>query len=152
MPDTKAETARVDPGATRRRLASFIGGEAYKPDLLARVARLSVELNEPTEAGRFWFLSDAAGLEVDAAVEAFAKSCQRLPRLMASELPRFVRDWDLEQYTGPARERIERYGLAEALSRRAPRKPRRNRRRMTLIAVAGFGALLALAAVLVLLR
>jgi len=89
VPDTKPETARVDPAATRRRLVSFLGSQGYKPDLLARIARIAVELNETVQAGRYWLLSEATGPDVDAAVEAFAESCQRMPRLMVSELPRF---------------------------------------------------------------
>ena len=150
--NTNPESARVDPAATRRRLAAFLTAEPYKPDLLARVARLSVQLNEPAQAGRYWLLSDASGPEVDAAVEVFAESCQRLPRLMASELPRFVRDWELEAYAAPARVRIEKYGLADELSRRAPRKPRRPDRRINAIALAALLVLLLLGALLVMLK
>jgi uncharacterized protein DUF6584 len=149
---TKPETARVDPAATRRRLAGFIGGESYKPDLLAKVARLSVELNEPAQAGRYWLLSDASGPEVDAAVEAFAESCQRLPRLMASELPRFARDWEIASYAPAARERIAKYKLAADLGRREPKKPERSKRGMTAVAVGGLVLMVMLAALLVLLR
>ena len=149
--DTRPETAKVDPAATRRRLASFVGAEGYKPDLLARIARLSVELNEPVQAGRYWLLSDAAGPDVDAAIEAFAASCQRTPRLMASELPRFKRDWDVEAYPAIVRQRIAKYGLAEHLARRAPKK-RPARSRMTLIALGLLGALLLFAGLLILLR
>jgi len=151
VPETKPETARVDPAATRRRLASFIGAEGYKPDLLARVARLSIELRETVQAGRYWLLSDATGPDVDAAVDAFAESCQRTPRLMVSELPRFSRDWDIEAYAAAARARIGKYGLSAHLARRAPRKPPR-KRQMTVIALLGLGALFLFATLLVLLR
>jgi hypothetical protein len=116
--DTKPETARADPAATRRRLASFIGAEGYKPDLLARIGRLSLELKEPAQAGRYWLLSDAEGPEVDAAIEAFAQSCRGSPRLMVSELPRFARDWDVEGYPKVVRGRIVRYKLAADLELR----------------------------------
>lgn len=151
MVNTNPESARIDPAASRRRLAAFATSEPYKPDLLAKLARLSMELNEPAQAGRYWLLSDATGAEVDAAVELFAENCQRLPRLMASELPRFAGDWELEAYLAPARARIEKYGLAAELSRRAPRKSRRSDGPITRIALAGFLALLLLGAVLVLL-
>ena len=150
---TNPESARVDPAATRRRLAAFVAAEPYKPELLAKVARLSVQLNEPAQAGRYWLLSDATGPEIDAAVEVFAESCQRLPRLMASELPRFVGDFELATYAAPALVRIEKYGLAAELSRRAPRKPRRTEGPGTAFAVAGLLALLVLLCVaLVMLR
>lgn len=149
--DTRPETGRVDPAATRRRLASFISAEAYKPDLLARVARLSIELKEPVQAGRYWLLSDSTGEDVDAAIEAFAASCQRTPRLMASELPRFKRDWDVEAYPEVVRQRIAKYGLAEHLARRAPKR-QMPKQQMTLFALGGLLALLAFAALLILLR
>ncbi|MGZ6142464.1 MAG: DUF6584 family protein [Myxococcales bacterium] len=150
--DTKPETSRVDPAATRRRLAAFVGAEGYKPELLARVARLSIELKEPVQAGRYWLLSDATGPDVDAAIEAFVESCQRTPRLMVSELPRFQRDWDLEAYPEVVKARIEKYGLAEPLARRAPRKPHAPKPKMTLIAIALLGALLLFAVLLIALR
>lgn len=149
VPNTNPESARVDPAASRRRLAASVAAETYKPDLLAKVARLSLQLNEQAQAGRYWLLSDATGAEVDAAVEAFAESCERLPRLMASQLPRFVGDWELEAYLAPARARIEKYGLAAELSRRAPRKPRRTDGPTTWIALLGLLSLLLLGAALV---
>ena len=152
MPDTKPETSKVDPAATRRRLASFIGPEGYKPELLARIGRLSIELKEPAQAGKYWLLSDATGPEVDEAIEVFATSCQRVPRLMASELPRFVRDWDVEAYPELVRARIDKYGLRNELARRAPKDRSRSKSGMTGLAIAGLVALLIMGAVLVLLR
>ena len=152
VPDTKPETARVDPAATRRRLASFIGSEGYKPDILARVARLSLELKEPAQAGRYWLLSDASGPEVDEAIERFADSCQRTPRLMVSELPRFSRDWDIEAYPEVVRARIDKYGLRDELARRERKKRVTSKSGMTALAIAGLIALLVLGALLVLLR
>jgi hypothetical protein len=152
MADTTPETSRVDPGATRRRLVSFLSSQAYKPDLLSRIARLSMELKESSQAGRYWLLSDASGPEVDQAIEAFADSCRRSPRLMASELPRFARDWDVEAYPEAVRARIDRYGLREELARRAPGKRAPSKAGMTALALAGLVALLLLGAALVLLR
>ena len=151
VPNTNPESAKVDPAAARRRLAAFIRAEPYRPDLLCKAARLSIKLQETAQAGRWWLLSDASGDEVDAAVEVFAETCQRLPRLMASELPRFSHDWELEAYAAPARARIERYGLGEELSRRAPRQRVRPRWELTAVGLAGLVALLVLGAVLVLL-
>lgn len=152
MADTKPETAKVDPAATRRRLASFIGPEGYKPDLLSRVGRLSIELKEPAQAGRYWLLSDAAGPEVDEAIEVFAQSCQRLPRLMASELPRFARDWDIEAYPELVRARIDKYGLRKELERRGPRTRAPSKSGITALAIALLAALLIMGALLILLR
>ena len=104
-----------------------MSADSYRPELLARIARLSMSMNEPAEAGRYWLLSGAAGPQVEAAVEAFVESCQRSPQLIAKELPRFLRDWDLEVYPPLVLERIERYGLAEHLARRRrAERPRLN--------------------------
>src|SRR5438105_10002766 len=105
MTDT-GETSRADPAVTRRRLVSLLAGEPYRPELLAKIARTCVALNESAQAGSYWLLSDAHGIEVDAAVEAFVESCQRTPRLMASQLPRFKRDWDIDSYAPAAKSRI----------------------------------------------
>src|SRR5438105_5318092 len=101
----------------------MLAAQPYRPELLTRLARLSAHLKEPVQAGRYWLLSDESGEEVDAAVEAFVASCQRTPRLIASQLPRFARDWDVEAYPPAARARIDRYGLAEALAGRRPMRP-----------------------------
>ena len=150
--ETKPETSSVDPAATRRRLVSFVGTGGYRSDLLARIARLCVELEEPAQAGRYWLLSEASGPDVEAAIEAFAESCQRTPRLMASELPRFNRDWDVGAYPDLVKARIAKYRLEAELSRRAPKGSRRKRPGTALVAVAGVVLLAVFAAVLVLLR
>jgi hypothetical protein len=111
-------TASADKVASRRRLAGFVSAEGYPPDLLSRIARISMELRETAQAGRYWLLSDALGPEVDAAVDAFVKSCQATPRLIASELPRFQRDWDVDAYAPAAKARIARFGLADELAQR----------------------------------
>jgi hypothetical protein len=150
--DTTPQTGRVDPAAARRRLASFVGIDGYKPELLARVARLSIDLQEPVQAGRYWLLSDASGPEVDQAIEAFADSCRRTPRLMASELPRFARDWDVEAYPAIVRARIDKYRLREELANREPQRRPPSKAGMTALAIGGLMLMLLLGAALVMLR
>lgn len=122
--DTGA-TASADKAASRRRLSGFVSSEGYRPDLLSRIARISIDLQESAQAGRYWLLSDATGPAVDAAVDAFVESCQATPRLIASELPRFKRDWDLDAYAPAAKARIERFGLEDELAKRRPGGARR---------------------------
>jgi hypothetical protein len=122
-PRDPAETNSADMVSTRRRLSLFVSTEAYRPDLLARIARICVELRDPTQAGRYWLLSDAKGPEVESAVDALVKSCQSTPRLIASELPRFKGDWDIDGYAPAAKERIGRLGLSDELRKRRPGGP-----------------------------
>lgn len=126
MDDPKA-TAEPDQDATRRRLVRFIAGETYRPDLLSRIARISKALREDAQAGRYWLLSDAAGPDVDAAVDLFVKSCDGKPWRIAAELPRFKSDWNLDAYAPAAKARIARLGLEDELAKRrpggAPRRP-----------------------------
>jgi len=113
-------TANPDKVASRRRLSGFVSSEGYRPDLLSRIARISMELHETAQAARYWLLSDAVGPEVDAAVDTFVKSCNGTPRLIAFELPRFKRDWDVDTYAPAAKARIARFGLADELANRRP--------------------------------
>ena len=71
---------------------------------------------------------------------------------MASELPRFSRDWDIQAYPDVVRARIDKYGLREELARRERKKRTASKSRMTALAIAGLIALLVLGALLVLLR
>ena len=118
--DKARETITTDLPAARRRLAAFLPAEGYKPDLLARIGRMSMSLKEPAQAGRYWLLSDATGPDVEAAVEAFVQSCQSVPERVVAELPRFKRDWEVEAFAAPARKRVARYGLLPHLEARRP--------------------------------
>ena len=151
MPRTgdERDTAQVDASATRRRLMAFVETEGYRPDLLSRIARISVQLRDPVQAGRYWLLSDATGPDVESAVEAFAESCLRSPKRMAVEL-RFAREWKLDALSRPARQRIEKYGLDAALAPAAHPAPARPV--FTVVALAALGALIAALLLFVLLR
>jgi hypothetical protein len=108
----QADLARGDLGSARRRLASAVGSGAYDPELLARIAELSVRMGDPVQAGRYWLLTPSTGQEVEAAIEAFARQCHHDGRTMAWELPRF----------GPAtwRARRRRAGVPERCSSAEP--------------------------------
>jgi hypothetical protein len=128
----EADVARGDLGTARRRLASAVASQPYAPDLLGRIADLSLRMGDPVQAGRYFLLSDRTGAEVDAAVEAFARSCGREPRRMAWELPRFRARWDLAALTPAARSRLGALGVDHAMLEDAAcpccPKPRRERR------------------------
>jgi hypothetical protein len=147
----EAETTKTDLGATRRRLASFVGTEGYKPDLLARIAGICRKLHDEAQAGSYYLLSDESGPEVEAAVETFVQSCGGSAQAIVRGLPRFPERDRIEAYSPVVRARIVRYGLEKELGRtgkpRAVRKPG-----LALAAWALLALILLLLAVLVLRR
>ena len=96
-----------DLGMARRRLASRLAQQGYDPDLLAELGRISGQMGDRREAGRFWVMSTAEGPEVDAAVRCFVASCGGRAAQVCSQLPRASRLQTLDQYPEVARHRWE---------------------------------------------
>jgi hypothetical protein len=116
----QADIDRGDLGSARRRLASTVGSRGYVPDLLAKVAELSVQMRDPVQAGRYWLLTPASGPEVEAAVEAFVRACRHDARQMASELPRFRLRHKVNEYPEVVRARLARFGIDKVFVQQDP--------------------------------
>ena len=78
---------RGDFGSARRRLSSAARSLKYSPESCERVARLSVRMNDPVEAGRWYFLCASSDAQADALVDVFVNSCGRDARKVAAALP-----------------------------------------------------------------
>ncbi len=93
---------RGDLGSARQRLRSFLHSSGYHPEAIEQVARLSMRMRDPYEAGRWYSLIDSKDPESAAAIELFQHRCGgvegasgRLPLINAltrtTELPPAVR-------------------------------------------------------------
>lgn len=91
----REDEERGDLGSARKRLTSYAAAH-FKPEDCERVARLSMRMKDPVEAGRWYFLCDSADAESPDAVRCFLQSCGNQPRHVLSALPRGIRsrnDW-----------------------------------------------------------
>ncbi len=106
---------RGDYGLARQRLTSYLSTRGYDPDVMARIGRISHDMHDMFQAGRFWLLSSAEGDAVDENVARFVRHAGSEPRAVVSQLPRAARLSRLEDYPAVVQERLRRHGLDEAI-------------------------------------
>src|SRR5690606_38053508 len=100
-----------DFGSAKRRLQSYLATVGYSADLCERLARLSLRMGDPVEAGRWYFLADSADPEAAAAIERFVTECGGDGRHLLSRLPAKTRLGALDRYPAEVRARFERFDL-----------------------------------------
>lgn len=88
------DEAAGDLASAHQRLRSRIGSLGYDAGVCERLARLSVRMGDPAEAGRWYFLCESADAEAGPCIERFR--ARYVPRQLIMELPRAVREgpWD----------------------------------------------------------
>jgi len=69
------DIAAGDLGAARRRLASYIRSVGFSAEMCERIARISVMMRDPAEAGRWYFAIDSSDPEAEGAISVFVESC-----------------------------------------------------------------------------
>lgn len=127
MPTSALERAeqdleRGDYGLARQRLTSYLSTTGYDADVLARIGRISYDMHDLFQAGRYWLLSSAEGDVVEQTITTFAKHAGSAPRAVVGQLPRTTRLANLEGYPEPVQERLRRLGLDEAIVRAGRRE------------------------------
>jgi len=108
------DLARGDFGLARMRLLSQLQQQGYSADLLARIGRISLDMHDLANAGRYWLLSNAQGPEVDAAIQVFADRCGGIAGNMVSQLPQALRQKPMASYAVEVQERLGRFGINES--------------------------------------
>ncbi len=111
----REDEQRGDLGRARRRLKSLLRHTGYDPDLLAELGRISYEMRDLFEAGRYWLTSGATGDDVDRAIEAFIRQAGGKPESVRSQLPRVMRLASAEKYPAVVQQRLQELGLMEAV-------------------------------------
>ena len=104
-----------DYGLARQRLTSYLSNQGYNADVLARIGRISYDMHDLFQAGRYWLLSSAEGDEVEDAVAQFVRNAGRDSRAVAGQLPRAARLSRLEDYPEVVQQRLRRLNLVEAV-------------------------------------
>lgn len=125
---TALERAEEDIGRgeywlARRRLESYLQSKGYAPEILARLGEVSHEMKDTYAAGRAWLLSTAEGEHVEAVIETFVKHAGADAEQVTSALYRCAWPKDITACDAIVRERVERFGLTEAIGR-GPRNKR----------------------------
>jgi hypothetical protein len=76
-----------DLGTARMRLMSFVATGDAGPDECERIARLSVRMGDPVEAGRWYFLCDSRDEQAAACIERFLERHGAQMHLLRSQIP-----------------------------------------------------------------
>lgn len=95
-----------DLGSARRRLQSRIHAGGFDADICRRIARISLDMKDPIEAGRWMFLipcSDAKELEC---VDDFIHCCGGTREQVLASLPRCITTLPSERWPAAAAERL----------------------------------------------
>jgi hypothetical protein len=108
---------RGDYGLARQRLTSYLSTGGYDADVMAKIGRISHDMRDLFQAGRFWLLSLAEGSEVEEAVANFVEQAGSEPRAIVGQLPRVSRLPDLDDYPHVVQERLRRFGLDKEIVR-----------------------------------
>jgi hypothetical protein len=112
-----ADLERGDYGMARERLASYLNSKGYDAELLQRLGRLSYEMRDLAQAGRYWLASAGGGDDVEKAVAAFIRRSGNDPTSVAAQLPRVVREASPDSLPPIPKERLRRLGLLDEIGR-----------------------------------
>ncbi len=82
------DEAKGDLGSARDRLAASAAGTGFPPETCEAVARLSVRMHDPMEAGRWFLLTACDDDEARKAIDFFLDSHNRQPKLVIDRLPK----------------------------------------------------------------
>ncbi|HYF14097.1 MAG TPA: DUF6584 family protein [Phycisphaerales bacterium] len=101
-----------DLGTARMRLMSFVATGDAGPDECERIARLSVRMGDPVEAGRWYFLCDSRDEQAAACIERFIARHGADSRVLRSQLSgRMARFVLLINHPAAAVERLRQAGI-----------------------------------------
>jgi hypothetical protein len=109
-PDVTGDIARGDLGTAKTRLVSFLIGEGYDPALCAEIGDLCRDMLDPTEAGRWYFVSDRPTSEVAVEVDAFVARHGGRPESVLKQIPSKAKLDRMDDYPAAARERFRAVG------------------------------------------
>ena len=141
----KQDEKAGDFGAARRRLQSVIGSNGYNAEVCEAIARLSVQMGDPCEAGRWYFLCDSEDSDAQEFIDRFLAQCGNNAEQVASQLPRLKRATKrlekLAAFPAAVKHRIDAIGISAA-----PQRPRSRRGSKASGRLVGLGCLLLLMA------
>ena len=124
IPDIAGDIAGHDLGRAKERLCSFLNNEGYDPDLCAEIGDLCVQMQDPREAGRWYFVSDDVSINASSCIELFLDQHGHKPEQIIAQLPRRAKLTDDSEYPEAVRVRFERLKLTKPLGEYKRFRPR----------------------------
>lgn len=113
-----------DFGSAKRRLQSRLNTVGYAPELCERLARLSLRMGDPLEAGRWCFLCDSRDPQAPEAIHRFVADCRGDVQSLLYRLPAKTKLDSWDPYPEAVRDRLKRLGLPRAPAEPPPAPPR----------------------------
>ncbi len=113
----RADIEHGDLGKARRRLKTTLRNLGYDPELISLLGKISHDMRDPFEAGRYWLCSTAEGEEVERDIATFVAQAGGKPESVRSQLPRALRLGSLDKYPPGVQERLRRLQLTDAVVR-----------------------------------
>lgn len=115
------DIARGDFALARMRLIDHMCSVGYRGDAAARIARISFEMHDIFEAGRYGLVADEESPELDAAIAEFIRRAGSSPQSVCAALPAAARLTELSGYPERVQRRLRALGLDTAILRRPDR-------------------------------
>jgi len=110
------DLSRNDLGSARTRLVSAFVNSPYNPALAEEIARLSLQMHNPVEAGRWYFCCDSQDEQSAALIQLFSSKTSSGPKQLLSQLPPKLRTTPLDQLPDAVRQRMNDLGSQIAAS------------------------------------
>lgn len=141
----RADEEAGDLGSARKRLAAHAAAANFDPGVCEQIARLSMRMHDPVEAGRWYFLCDSPDLEASAAIDRFIATCAGNCRQTFAQLPGRSRWTSIDDVPAAAARRLAEMGFQFP----ADVQRRGARPRQRLAALLGAAIMLLIATVLI---
>lgn len=104
------DLSRNDYGSARTRLVSAFVNSSYNPALPEEIARLSLQMHNPVEAGRWYFCCDSQDEQSAALIQLFTSKHASGPRQILSQVPVRLRSTPGSQLPERVRHRLAALG------------------------------------------
>jgi Family of unknown function (DUF6584) len=109
----KEDVKRGDHWLARQRLDSYLQTTGYDMDVVAELGRISLEMHNAFDAGRYWLTSAETGEDIDGAINLFLRHAGKDRVQAVKHLPKAVRLETLASYPKVAQDRLRTLGLDE---------------------------------------
>lgn len=105
------DEANGDLASAKNRLCSHALSTRFEPSVCEQIARICVRMQNPIEAGRWYFLSESTDAESAPSIEVFRATHRGAPRQIISQLPQGAKNKPLEDWTPAVSARLKEIGF-----------------------------------------
>mgnify|MGYP000850464905 CR=1 FL=1 len=113
----RADEAKGDLASAKNRLCSHVVTTRFEPHICEQIARICVRMQDPTEAGRWYFLCDSSDTESSTCIEKFLAAHGHVSAQILSQLPRGIQHKPLPEWSPPVGERLQKIGFKHVPAR-----------------------------------